>query len=388
LSRYHSYFNKAVSFLELYQGKQPFALFLKEQFALNKQMGSTDRKWVRHYCYCYFRMGKAMSEASVGDKLLAGIWLVSKVNDPLLALLRSEWNEHVECSTDEKLKVLGVKVENVFPFEKQLSERLRKDHWVFSLFSQPDLFIRLRPGKEQKVLARIHEIGCAYRQLTDSAIAFSAATALQNLQGLNRDYVVQDFSSQQIATLLTPLVTMNSAKPLSVWDCCAASGGKSILSFDTLQCIDLLASDVRRAMIPQLKNRLQDAGLKEVKTAVIDLEQPIPTTLLQSMDLIIADVPCTGSGTWGRTPEQLYFFEEDQIENYSQRQQTILRNVLPALKNGGYLLYCTCSVFTKENEAIVEWLVQHEKLKLIHSSLFTGTENKADTLYGALLRFS
>lgn len=383
MSRYHSYFNKAVSFLELYQGKQPFALFLKEQFALHKQMGSTDRKWVRHYCYSYFRIGKAMPNAAVGEKLLAGVWLTSSAKDPVLELFRPDWNNSVEWSLSKKLDTLGVSFEEIFPFGQELSKELSAASWSISYFNQPNLFIRIRPGKEQKVLSRIVELGLSHHQLSSSAIAFPAATQLQQLEGLNRDYVIQDYSSQQIASLLTKV---NLAKPLSVWDCCTASGGKSILAHDYLGKIDLLASDVRKSMMPQLKKRLQEAGIQSCQAAVIDLEQAIPSTLNNSIDLIIADVPCTGSGTWGRTPEQLAYFEKEQIDFYSSRQRSILGNVLPSLKSAGYLLYSTCSVFQKENEGIVEWLVQSQQLKLIEASLFVGIKNRADTLYGALLQ--
>lgn len=346
-------------------------------------MGSTDRRLVRHYCYCYFRLGKALLNDSIGDRLLAGVWLTSRVKDSLLELFRPEWNKKMEWPTEDKLKELGIAVDDIFPFSKELSEGLQASSWSFSLLEQPDLFIRLRPGKEERVVARIIEQGVDYRQLSSTAISFPAATQLQHLEGLNSDYVVQDYSSQQISSMLenlTPKALYN------VWDCCAASGGKSILAFDYLPNVKLLASDVRSSMMPQLKNRLQQAGLHECKTAVIDLEQPVGGALTESIDLLIADVPCSGSGTWGRTPEQLRFFETSQIEIFAARQQKIVAAALPSLRKGGYLLYITCSVFRKENEYNIGWLVQEKKLKVIQASIFDGSGMRADTLFAALLQ--
>ncbi len=346
-------------------------------------MGSRDRRAVRQYCYSYFRLGKALPNASIGDRLLAGVWLTSKEKDPLLALYRSYWNEKVECALSEKLNELGIKAEDIFPFGSELSAGLDLHQWPLSLLEQPALFIRIRPGKEKQVVDRVKKQALNFQQLTPTSIFFSATTQLQNLEGLNRDYVIQDYSSQQIAQLLANLPSSNIH---AAWDCCAASGGKSILAFDNLPQLNLLASDVRNSMMPQLRNRLQQAGLRHYKTAVVDLEQSLPQQFEDSFDLLIADVPCSGSGTWGRTPEQLCFFEQSQIESYAARQRKILTNSLASLRKGGYLLYITCSVFQQENEHNVEWLVQEKKLRLIQSSIFDGSKMHADTLFAALLQ--
>ena len=100
--------------------------------------------------------------------------------------------------------------------------------------------------------------------------------------------------------------------------------------------------------------------------------------------MIIADVPCSGSGTWARTPEQLYFFKEDKIEYYNKLQKNILSGVIPFMKPGGSLLYITCSVFSKENEEVVNYIVENHKLKLVKMELITGYKEKADTLFVAL----
>ena len=100
--------------------------------------------------------------------------------------------------------------------------------------------------------------------------------------------------------------------------------------------------------------------------------------------MIIADLPSTGSGTWGRTPEQLAFFKEALIESYALLQKNIINNVLPSLKKGGQLLYCTCSVFKEENEEMVQYLQQISQLKLLESVVLKGYEEKADSLFAAL----
>ena len=102
--------------------------------------------------------------------------------------------------------------------------------------------------------------------------------------------------------------------------------------------------------------------------------------------MIIADVPCTGSGTWSRTPEQLYFFNHQTIERFSDLQKRILSNVIPFLKSEGYLLYITCSVFKKENEEIAGFIKEKLLLELIRSEVLKGYDKKADTMYAALFK--
>ncbi len=97
----------------------------------------------------------------------------------------------------------------------------------------------------------------------------------------------------------------------------------------------------------------------------------------EKFDLIIADVPCTGSGTWARTPEQLCYFNEKQIEKYSALQKQIIQNVIPYLNPGGLFLYITCSVFKKENEGIVDFIKQKFNLEIVKMRLLKGYEIQA-----------
>ncbi|HUQ97763.1 MAG TPA: hypothetical protein VM010_08860, partial [Chitinophagaceae bacterium] len=106
----------------------------------------------------------------------------------------------------------------------------------------------------------------------------------------------------------------------------------------------------------------------------------------KKFDLIICDAPCSGSGTWGRTPEQLHYFTSDKIETYAQMQKDILQNVSKYLKTGGLLLYSTCSVFEKENEAVVAFVKEKNNMGFLKSAYYKGYTQKADTLFAALFK--
>ena len=160
------------------------------------------------------------------------------------------------------------------------------------------------------------------------------------------------------------------------------------MAVDVLDNIHLTASDVRTTIIQNLRKRLETAGISRYQSFVADISIPIPQLKGHSFDLIICDAPCTGSGTWGRTPENLLFFEEETIQQFSQLQQKIVSNTIPHLASEGYFLYITCSVFKAENEAVVSFIQQQfPKLQLISSSLIIGHKKRADTMYAALLKF-
>ncbi len=195
--------------------------------------------------------------------------------------------------------------------------------------------------------------------------------------------VIQDLSSQRIAEMFS-LLPKRAAWRL--WDACAASGGKSILLYDQLPAIELTCTDVRPAILNNLSRRLGRAQVPVVRIQTDDLTVKKDRSELGAFDLIIADVPCTGSGTWARTPEQLVAFKKDSIDMYQHRQRQILSNLIPSIATGGFLLYLTCSVFEKENAAQVKWLTEQHALQLIRSNLYSGYTQRADSLYAALFQ--
>ena len=156
------------------------------------------------------------------------------------------------------------------------------------------------------------------------------------------------------------------------------------MAIDIVPGIDLTVSDVRKSILVNLERRFQKAGITGYHSFVADLTDSQSLLSDSTYETIIADVPCTGSGTWARTPEQLYFFDEKRIEYYAELQKKILCNVIPKLRAGGRLVYISCSVFKKENEAVAGFIEQQFDLELIHMQLLHGYEMKADSMFVAL----
>jgi 16S rRNA (cytosine967-C5)-methyltransferase len=197
---------------------------------------------------------------------------------------------------------------------------------------------------------------------------------------------VQDYSSQRIKEFLQivkkEIVIQTSH--IKVWDCCAASGGKSILAVDVLHNIDLTVSDVRLSIIFNLKKRFKQGEIKNYHSFIADLTTSAVNIGSSTFNLIICDAPCTGSGTWSRTPEQRYFFKKEEIDYYSKLQKKIIANTVPHLVKDGFYLYITCSVFKKENEEVIEFIQKNFSLQLIKLEVLTGYDKRADTMFAAL----
>jgi 16S rRNA (cytosine967-C5)-methyltransferase len=136
-----------------------------------------------------------------------------------------------------------------------------------------------------------------------------------------------------------------------------------------------------------LAKRFELAGIKNYHSVVTDLSvSSAPMELQSQYDLLIADVPCSGSGTWSRTPEQLSFFNKSEIDRYAFLQKKIIENTVMNLKPGGSYVYITCSVFAKENEQNVAFMQEKFSLNLLKMEYLKGYEMQADTLFAALLK--
>jgi 16S rRNA (cytosine967-C5)-methyltransferase len=382
VSRFHSYINSAKQILSVYKGQEPLSSFLKKYFAANKKFGSKDRREVSSLCYSFFRAGKLALDLSLEERLLTGKFLCSSAPDEILQELKSEWNHMTGMNVTEKLKIAGAESKDIFPWQNELSEGIDPERFAESFFTQPDLFLRIRPGHEEKVLFKLKDDRIDYEFISPCTIRLPNNFNADKYFELDKEVVVQDYNSQKVMTF----IPVRPGRSDRVWDCCAGSGGKSVMAYDLNPEIELTVSDVRESILANLTKRFERAGIKKYKSFIADITHSPLTIHHSPFDLIIADVPCTGSGTWGRTPEQLFYFDEKKIDEYGSMQKNIVSNVFAKLQPGGYLLYITCSVFKKENEEVVNYIKEKFHLQVLRMELLRGYELKADIMFVSLLQ--
>lgn len=387
MSKHHSHIASTVRIVESYRGEEPFVYFIKKYFSANKKFGSKDRRMISALCYNYFRTGRSLAEKSTEQRIILSFFLCETTASDLLEVVAPDLNTAVSKPLNKKLQFAeGFDAGNIFPFSKELSKEINEEAFSHSFLTQPKLFLRIRPGRKDLLLEKMTAAGILFELENDETLALKNTTSVSDTIAINRDAVIQDRSSQQVLNYLDGHAPMSPVQKLSAWDCCAASGGKSILLYDKLKGkVQLTVSDIRRSILHNCEKRLQQARVDIYKSFVADLTQKDLPDFTDKFPVIICDAPCTGSGTWGRTPEQLLFFKENIINEYVKKQQQIALHAVKHLQQDGLFFYITCSVFTKENEDIVAFLQKETGCKILQQQYYKGYENQADTMFSAVL---
>lgn len=179
-------------------------------------------------------------------------------------------------------------------------------------------------------------------------------------------YYVQEASSMFLEQALKQLVDLS--QPLKVLDLSAAPGGKSthiqsLISNESL----LVSNEVIRSRCVILTDNIIKWGCPNV---IVTNNDPAAFKKLAGyFDVIVVDAPCSGSGLFRKDPEAVNEWSLNNVAVCSQRQQRILADVFPALKENGLLIYSTCSYSKEEDEDIGDWLAEefemkNEKLKI------------------------
>lgn len=150
---------------------------------------------------------------------------------------------------------------------------------------------------------------------------------------------IQDEGSQLIAEL--------AGHGTHILDVCAAPGGKTAILAERNPAAEITALDVSKRRLDAMRRSLANECIHYAVQDATAME------LEARYDLVLCDVPCSGTGTLGRNPEIRFRVDEPEIARQHERQVKILARTLEGLAPGGRLLYSTCSIEPEENEAVV-----------------------------------
>lgn len=195
-------------------------------------------------------------------------------------------------------------------------------------------------------------------------------------------FEVQDFSSQQVAALLDPQPGQR------VVDACAGAGGKSLHLSALMQGKGLLiALDTVAWKLEELRTRARRAGAVNIETRPIESRKVIKR-LHDSADRLLLDVPCSGLGVLRRNPDAKWKLSMESIEQLRSIQGEILRDYSAMLRQGGRMVYATCSILPSENEQQVAHFLGSEaggEFRLISERRILPQDEGFDGFYMALL---
>ena len=195
-------------------------------------------------------------------------------------------------------------------------------------------------------------------------------------------FEVQDASSQLVAEFL-------DVKPgMKVVDTCAGAGGKTLhlaaLMNNTGQ---LTAMDIYESKLKKLKIRARRNGVHNVTLKVIDSTKPIKK-LHNKADRVLIDAPCSGFGVLRRNPDAKWKLEPEFLDRIRDVQEDILKRYSKIVKEGGKLVYATCSILPSENQhQINKFLASTEgkEFNFVKDQSLLAHKSGFDGFYMALL---
>ncbi|HER40244.1 MAG TPA: methyltransferase domain-containing protein, partial [Salinimicrobium catena] len=198
----------------------------------------------------------------------------------------------------------------------------------------------------------------------------------------NGFFEVQDASSQLVAEFL-------EVEPgMRVVDTCAGAGGKTLhLAALMDNKGQLIATDIYANKLKELKRRARRAGAHNIEPRAIDSSKVVKK-LYGSADRVLIDAPCSGLGVLSRNPDAKWKLQPEFIETIKQTQEEILKTYSKMVKDGGKMVYATCSVLPSENQEQVEKFLNSEEGKnfsLKEEKKILSSETGYDGFYMALL---
>ncbi|MGB5698894.1 RsmB/NOP family class I SAM-dependent RNA methyltransferase [Muriicola sp.] len=214
-------------------------------------------------------------------------------------------------------------------------------------------------------------------QLKERANVFATEAFKEGL------FEVQDASSQ----LVSPFLDVSPGQ--RVVDACAGAGGKSLHLAALMENKgQLIALDIYANKLHELKRRAKRNGAHNLETRLIDSTKVIKK-LHNKADRVLIDAPCTGLGVLKRNPDTKWKLSPEFLEKITQTQKELLRDYSKMVKDGGKMVYATCSILPQENSKQVEGFLKSEEGKtfsLVKEQHIFAHSSGYDGFYMALLQ--
>lgn len=376
---------------------------IKELLGRNRAFGSRDRRLYRELIYTALRYLPWITPVLERDPDAAAAlvaWLAPELRDT--AAYRAALNEGwpaVPPTLAEKSAVLrahfsGAAATEFSPgtllpawFRNHCPAAFEPPH-LDALLARAPLWIRVQANDRSLVLNEFRSRGWEPQPAADlpDAFALPPNAEVASSDAYRRGFVeIQDLGSQLV-------LAHASVPPGSHWlDACAGAGGKTLqLAHMVGETGRVDATDIRPAMLEELRERAQRARLANVRLT----ESPE-----EKYDGVLVDAPCSGSGTWRRLPHMKWFTKPGMIPEFAATQLAILEQNASRVRSGGLLVYATCSLSQLENRDVATAFLERNadfsavappqdfggSFDGIGTQLLPGTHN-SDGFYVAVLR--
>ncbi|MFC7705158.1 RsmB/NOP family class I SAM-dependent RNA methyltransferase [Plastorhodobacter daqingensis] len=376
----------AITLLDDWLAGQPLEQALTTWGRHNRYAGSGDRAAIRDHVFDAVRRRRsfaALGGAETGRGLMIGALRAAGV-DPV-TMFTGEGHAPPPLSPDEtgppramsRGEALDCPDWLLPEFEASLGADT--DAVLRALQARAPVFLRVnlaridRPRaasalEAEGIVTRPHELAETALEVTEGARRVQHSAPFRD--GLVE---LQDAASQAVVAAL-PLRANDR-----VLDYCAGGGGKTLAMAARLP-LTLFAHDADPRRMRDLPARATRAGVR------VTLLAPGEGSRAAPCDLVLLDVPCSGSGSWRRSPEAKWTLTPERLADLCRIQAQILSEASALVRPGGYLAYATCSLFERENAAqIAAFLARQHGWQQRHARLFTPRDG-GDGFFVAILQ--
>ena len=312
-----------------------------------------------------------------------GIAISKFINGTLRNYLRNKDLE-IKKLHDEKNYEILYSIPQYFCdiLEKQYgSENLNQA--IISLKKIPYLSVRVNKLKysEEEFEEFLKEKDIQIIKKVDSVYYVNSGLIINSKEFKEGKIIAQDASSYLAAKNL-------GAKPNElVLDICAAPGGKTaVLAEEMKNKGEIIAIDIHQHKKKLIEENMKKLGIDIVKATVLDARNVNKQG--RKFDKILVDVPCSGYGVIRKKPEILYTKNRENVEELASLQLEILNSAADILKNGGELIYSTCTIISQENtENVEKFLNERKEFKVKALNIPENVSGEYDKLGGFSINY-
>ncbi len=223
----------------------------------------------------------------------------------------------------------------------------------------PPSFLETLKGYDEKIIKQM-EHDAKIEPLTNIVYKNGEQTFIDKKVEEIAGYEEGDFWVQDVASAM-PVTMLGNIKGLRVLDLCAAPGGKSaqlLANGAVVTCVDM-----SQRRLETLKENMQRLKLEPKEVICQDAFDYLKQYNDEPFDIVLLDAPCSATGTLRRHPEVVLLKTSKDVDAMAKTQLSLLNLCKKAIKQGGILMYCNCSLAKKEGEDLIKTFLKTASYK-------------------------
>lgn len=371
----------------------PVDIALSTKFKKHSQWGKRDRNFIARAVYDLIRYHRFYAELTYST---TNFWLHTSAWIYISHNMVLTWPhfpqiipQHIETRKAE-LK-LQAQIWESYPewLWQHGVEALGEERWqkeASALNAEAPVYLRVNTLKADtaKVVQALQTEGIEVNTVEQGpeVLRLSKRAALFKTKAFTLGWFeVQDIGSQQI-------VPFSGVRPgQTVLDLCAGAGGKTLhFAAQMRNTGQLFAADPVEKKLLELKKRAKRAGAQNIQCIHLNSTSVNLNHLNEKADVVLLDVPCSGSGVFKRHPESKWRLTAQSLQTLKQTQQNILQERCVFVKHGGCLVYSTCSIFPDENAQQVQQFINSNSEFSLEAEQSLYPSGQGDGFYMARLQ--